>query len=245
MKHTKTIETFLNKEMTESERNNFLLEMKLKPELAMDVALYEEVNEAIADDQIHEFRKSVKEIIVTNREKSAAQIKLTWHFIKYPLAASICILIGFSLWQIFSYIPAEKIATNYYKPYDADIITRSESTNIDKSLLAIQLYQRGEYESSFEILTNYLSKNYGDQTARFFYGMNSIELGKYELAIEELRQVEQDASSEYALHARWYLSLTLLKLNMEAEAVTYLKSISKNENYYSDRAAAILKKIKT
>lgn len=245
MKYTKTIETFLNKEMTELERSNFILEMKANPELSSNVALFVEVNEAIVDDQIHEFRKNIKEVIIENREKPTRQLKLAWDFIKYPLAASICVLIGFSLWQILSVTPPDKIAATYYKPYDADVTTRSAGVSIDKSQLAIQLYEQGDYEASFEILTNYLTKNFGDQTAHFFYGMNSFELGKYELAIDELKLVEQDPSSEYALHARWYLSLTLLKLNKEAEAVTYLKAISKEENYYSERATSILKKIKS
>lgn len=243
MKDTRTIESFLNKGMTELERNEFINEMKSNPGLANDVKLYEEINEAIADDLVFEFRKSVREIINSSREKQPLRIDFTRKLVKYPLIASICILIGFSLWQIVSVFPPEKAFSKYYKPYFTDVSTRSAIASTDKSLVAIRLYQDGDYEASFEILANYMAKNYGDQTARFYYGMNSLELGKTDIALAELKQVEQDLTSEYALHARWYLSMALLKMNQKEEAIKYLKSIAQEENFYSERATIIIKKL--
>ena len=245
MKYTKTIETFLNKGMSEQERNEFIGEIKINQALAKDIALHIEVNEAIADDLVHEFRKSVKEIIINSREKIPNKFTITRSLIKYPLIAAIFMLIGFSVWQILSVVSPEKLYSDYYSPYISDVSTRAVTTTTDKSLIAIRFYQEGNYESSYEILSNYLVKNYGDQTARFYFGMNSLELGKTELAINEFKQVEQDQSSEYSLHARWYLSMALLKLNKIDEATGYLKNLAKEDNFYSEKALAILKKLRS
>jgi tetratricopeptide (TPR) repeat protein len=245
MKQTKNIETFLNKGMSEEERIKFLTELKVNRSLAMEVALHNEVNEAIADDLVYEFRKSVREIILTSREKTQNKFFVARSLIKYPLIAAIFLLIGFSLWQILAVVSPDKLFSEYYKPYLTDISTRSANSPSDKSLIAIQFYQEGNYESSFEILSNYLAKNYGDQTARFYYGMNSIELGKTDLAINELMQVEQDHSSVYSLHARWYLSMVLLKLNRNEDAIQYLKELTKEDNFYSEQAQNILKKLRS
>jgi tetratricopeptide (TPR) repeat protein len=242
MKNTKTIETFLNREMSELERKEFIEEMRQNKSLAVDVALYEEVNEAIIDDQVFEFRKTLKEIIVVSRDKQAISLQLSRKLIKYPLVASICILISFSLWQVLSVVQPDKVFVKFYKPYETGLTTRSASVSEDKSTVAIQLYENKEYEASFEILSNYLVKNFGDQTARFYYAMNSLELNKMDIAIAELQQVEKDQSSNYSLHAKWYLSLAYLKMNNKDEAIKYLRSIAKDDNYYSERAQAILKK---
>jgi tetratricopeptide (TPR) repeat protein len=245
MNYIKTIETFLNKGMTEQERNEFISEMRINSDLAKEVALHIEVNEAIADDLVHEFRKSVREIVISSREITPSKFYIARSLIKYPLIAAIFVLIGFSLWQVLSVASPEKLYSEYYKPYATDVSTRSAVASTDKSLVAIQFYQEGNFESSYEILSNYLIKNYGDQTARFYYGMNALELGKTELAIEALKQVEQDPSSEYCLHARWYLSMALLKMNRNEEALKYLKDLNREENFYSERAKVILKKLRT
>lgn len=245
MKNTKIIETFLNGEMPEPERTGFLKEMELNKSLTFDVALHKEVNEAIADNQLHEFRKTIQSLIKESRINQKKTINLSYRLIKYPLVASICVLISLSLWQVFSVTNPEKIYSNFYQPYETDFSTRSSIELKDKSALAIQLYEKGDYEASFEIFTNYLAKNFGNQTARFYYAMTSLELGKTDIAIIEFKQVESDSLSDYSLHSKWYLAMAYLKMKNKEEAIKYLKPIAEEDNFYSDRAKTILKKLKS
>jgi tetratricopeptide (TPR) repeat protein len=244
MKTISLIETYLSGEMDEEQRKIFKLDMENDKRLIADFKLLEETNESVLDDEVHEFRKSIKNII-NKPEYQTKTIEIFRKFFKYPLAASIFVLIIISLWQLITIVSPERIYNKFYSPYDADISTRSASTSADNINIAYLLYQKGEFESSFEILNNYLLNNKDNQTARFFQGMNAMELGKFDRAISELKEVEKDYSTPYAIHARWYLSLAYLKAKEIDEAKKYLNRIVEDDVFYAEQAKKILKKIKS
>jgi len=245
MKTINLVDSYLSGEMNEEQKKEFEKDMKEDKNLASEVKLSEETNEAILDDEVHEFREAVKKVINESSSYHSKSIELSRKLFKYPLVASIIILIGISLWHLISIVSPEKIYSNFYKPYESDLSTRSINPSTDKIGVAYLLYQKGEYEGSYEILNNYLSKNINNQTARFYLGMNSMELGKMDKAISELKEVERDYTTPYAIHARWYLSLAYLKINEVDEAKKYLNRIIETDTFYSDQAKKILKKIKS
>jgi tetratricopeptide (TPR) repeat protein len=243
MKKTKIIETYLDGNLKEAEKlefNKLLIEDDC---LASDITLYKEVNEAILDDEIQDFRVKIFKLIGSSSEKSSRFLFFPKRLLKYPIAASIILLIGISLWKVYSLESPGKIFADYYKTYQPDISIRSINTTTDKIHLACLLYQEGKYESSFGILDAYLLENVDNQTARFYLGMNAIELGKIDLAINELKKIEQDETTPYAVHARWYLAMTYLKSGNPDEAKMYLNSLKIGENYYSEKARKVLKKL--
>ena len=109
--------------------------------------------------------------------------------------------------------------------------------------LSYYLYQEGDYQASYEILKNYISKHFDDQTAHFYFGLNALELNLYDQAIDEFALVEQDTISPFALHARWYLAMTYLKTGNSKSARLFLQRLADNDNMYSAEAKKILKKI--
>jgi tetratricopeptide (TPR) repeat protein len=245
MKTISLIESYLSGEMEEQHRKEFETNLSVDQKFASEVKLLKETNEAILDDEVYEFRESIKKVI---RESSTTHLKtidISRKFFKFPLVASIAILIIVSLWQLITIVSPEKVYSKFYRPYEADLSTRSVNPSADKINVAYLLYQKGEYEASYEILNNYLSKNSDNQTARFFQGMNAMQLGKMDRAISELKEVEKDYSTPYAMHARWYLSLSYLKINDVDEARKYLNRIVEDDVFYAEQAKKILKKIKS
>jgi tetratricopeptide (TPR) repeat protein len=245
MKTISLIESYLAGEMDEGQKMKFEASMLDDQKLLSDIRLLEETNEAILDDEVYEFRESIKNVINELSPQHSKTIEISRKFFKYPLVASIIVLILISLWQVITNVSPEKVYYKFYKPYETDLSTRSVSPSEDKANVAYLLYQKGEYEASYEILNNYLSKNTDDQTARFFQGMNSMELGKNDRAISELKEVEKDYTTPYAIHARWYLSLAYLKINDVDEAKKYLNRIIEDDVFYAEQAKKILKKIKS
>ncbi|MBA7511313.1 hypothetical protein ES705_03304 [subsurface metagenome] len=246
MKKTKMIETYLDGSMDISERKKIEVLLSEDKKFYDELEIHRDINESISDDEVFEFRKIVASVINNNnkgRKKDDQKSKII-KYIKYPVAASILLLIGLSLIQIFSLKSSNDLYLKYYKPYQTDIATRSLKVSSDKIQLSYLLYQEGNYETSFELLRNYIEKKFNNQTARFYYGMNAIELEKYDLAISELIIVEQDPSSPFSLHARWYLAMMYLKTEQTNEAKKYLAILSGEESMYSERARMILKKLK-
>jgi tetratricopeptide (TPR) repeat protein len=245
MKTISLIESYLTGEMDEQQRKEFDINLIDNQNLASDVKLLEESNEAVLDDEVYDFRKSIRKVINESYTDHSKTFEISRKLFKYPLVASIIVLIVLSLWQLITLASPEKIYSKFYKPYETDLSTRSLNTVTDKISIAFLLYQKGDYEASYEILNNYLSKNTDNQTARFFQGMNSMELGKTDRAISELKIVEKDLSTPYAMHARWYLSLAYLKINDVDEAKKYLNRIVEDDVYYAEQAKKILKKLKS
>ncbi len=245
MKHTRTIETYLDGKMNKKESEEIRVLINKNEEFSAKVNLHKDINESIKDDQIFELRNNMITLLnkKDTRRPSGEKADLMKYF-KYPVAAAILVLIGFSLFQILSLKSPQEIFHLYYNPYQTDFTTRSVINSTDKIQLSYILYQEGNYEVSFEILNNYLKKNVTDQAARFYYSMNAIELDKNDLAISELSTIIEDSFTPYSLHARWYLAMVCLKTGDVEKAKKHLRILSEEDTIYSKRANTILKKLR-
>ena len=244
MDNLEKIERYLNGSMLSKEKKEFDTLLKNNSKLLAEVVLVKEINEAILDDEAEEFRQTLKKIINPDQESKPINKSLI-NALKIPLAASVIILVGLSLYNIFIHQDSSKLFSNFYKPYSTDISTRSAEKMKDNIQLSYYLYQEGDYESSYEMLKNYTIKNFDDQTARFYLGLNALQLQYYKLAIDEFTMVEQDTVSPFALHARWYLAMAYLKEGNIKSARHFLQKLTDEDNMYSYRARKILKKLKS
>ena len=244
MDNLEKIERYLNGSMLSEEKKEFDTLLKNNSKLLAEVVLVKEINEAILDDEAEEFRQTLKKIINPDQESKPINKSLI-NALKIPLAASVIILVGLSLYNIFIHQDSSKLFSNFYKPYSTDISTRSAEKMKDNIQLSYYLYQEGDYESSYEMLKNYTIKNFDDQTARFYLGLNALQLQYYKLAIDEFTMVEQDTVSPFALHARWYLAMAYLKEGNIKSARHFFQKLTDEDNMYSYRARKILKKLKS
>ena len=244
MDNLEKIERYLNGSMLSEEKKEFDTLLKNNSKLLAEVVLVKEINEAILDDEAEEFRQTLKKIINPDQESKPINKSLI-NALKIPLAASVIILVGLSLYNIFIHQDTSKLFSNFYKPYSTDISTRSAAKMKDNIQLSYYLYQEGDYESSYEMLKNYTIKNFDDQTARFYLGLNALQLQYYKMAIDEFTMVEQDTVSPFALHARWYLAMAYLKEGNIKSARHFFQKLTDEDNMYSYRARKILKKLKS
>ena len=191
----KQIEKYLDGSMSSDEKKHFKQAVIEDKKLADELFLHQEINEAILDDDIVNFRRIVKNIEEQPVVKKHFNNSLI-SAIKIPLAASVLILIVMSLFKIVEYQNPSKLYTNFYEPYITDISTRSIVQSKNKIQLSYSLYQQGDYEASFEILKNYISNNFDDQAAHFYLGLNALELNQFDLAIDVFSLIEQEKHSQ-------------------------------------------------
>ena len=245
MKKTRMIETYLDGSMSKEERKITDALLAENASFSAEIEFYRYINEAILDNEAIAFRNNIITLF-DNIEPEKLKTKTPlMRYIKYPVAATILGLIGLSLFQILNLKGPEELYSMYYKPYQTDISTRSVINSTDKTQLSYILYQEGNFEVSFDILNNYLSENPDDQAARFYYALNAIELNKNELAISELNTLMENTISPFSLHAKWYLTMLYLKTDQTQKAKEYLLQLSKDDNFYREKATKILKKLKS
>lgn len=244
MERFNRIESYLRGEMSEDERRDFENSISKDEKLREEVDLFREIDDAITEQDIAQFRQTVKDMMVSKLEPVPRWVFLGHLFLKLPVAAAILLLIGFSLWKIFMVKSGPDYFNEFYAPYQTDVTTRSiNDLGKNKIELSYLLYQEENYEASYDILRNYLVKKPLDYTAQFYLGMDAIELKKYDVAIQSLSKVAQDSLSLYSLHAKWYLALSYLEINNKEKAKEYLQLLSSSENLYSGKSKKLLKKL--
>ncbi len=244
MNKLRLFESYLENRLSLDEKLKFEKELVINKKLSAELKMYKEVNTAIIDDELNTFRQKVGDILNNHKKKANFSSLFSDKFIKYPILAFIAILISFSIWKILSLDSSDKIFSDYYEPFIPDISARSVNTGKDKIQLASLLYQEGDYKKSTDILKSFLLVEPDHQTALFYYGLNAIQESNYNLAITNLKEIERSLTTPFAIHARWYLALTLLKAKQPFEAKKYLVQLSKEGNLYTEKAKRILKKLK-
>jgi tetratricopeptide (TPR) repeat protein len=242
MEKVKKIEEYLDGSMTTGEREKFEEATRKDAQLRDEVQFYREVNEAIMEQDVINFRHTIKGVIDQGESTPLRSPKNIFTLFRLPIAATIVLLLGLSIWHIILKDPG-KIYDQNYAPYQSDISTRSVKQSNQKIDIAYLLYQEGDYEASYEILKNYLARNFDNPTARFYFGLNAIELNHPLIAIEELEKVANDETTPFSLHAKWYLALIHIELNQTEQAKHYLEELVVDKNMYSDRAEKIIRKL--
>ena len=244
------IEKYLDGELISEEKNSFENSMKNDDELRDLVNLHSEVNKSILESDIHNFRNLLHDIYAkfsetrkfTSKEKDSGK-NFIWH--KISIAAALILIIGLGSTYFFKHrltTPYE-LYSRFYSPYQADVSIRSAGQTQNGLILAIQLYQKKDYNTAFEILGNLLSNNKNNPAIRFYYGITAMELNRYETAIYQMNELINNNGQPYSIHAEWYLGLCYLKLNDKNKARHYFKKIVEDNSYYSSRAREILKKL--
>ncbi len=231
------IDDYLMGNLSTEEKERFSAELKKNKELADLVKFHKEVNESIIDNEVVELRGKINNLLLSNNKTS--KLKLIHFF--YSIAAIL--LIAFTITSLLREPNYAKAYTCFYQPYETDINVRSDSYKAEDLDFALILYQKGEYQASFELLQNYNQSVFNNHKAQFYLGLCAIELKKYEIAEESLLEVLNSDDPSLNLHSKWYLGLIYLQTEQPEKAITFFNELKQEQNYYTKKATNILKKI--
>ncbi len=235
MKTIRSIESYLEGKLSEDEKKTFEAKLEKDKEFQSLVFLHEEINEAIFDQEIVDFREQISELLP---EKTSHKSKV----IPFITGIAASVIIALSIISITMQPDYEKAYQTYYQPYETDINVRSANNKTEGLNFALLLYEKGEFEASFEILENYNKSVFDNDNARFYYGLCALELGKVNIAEESFLQAIESQNIGIQLHAKWYLILTYLKAEQPDKAKPYVIELSENKNFYSEKVGKIKKK---
>ena len=254
MKKTERIQKYLDGEMNESELKKFREDLKKFPDLAQELDLHRNLNEALISQDEKRFRKKLSQVykdylIITGSYKpinsSGGKVKRLG-----IVSVFVTILIGIFLainFQWFGKQSNETIFNKYLVSYNKDLSSRVSSSreNTDKDLeLAVKLYVQNNYSGSSGLLKKILSKNPENIDAQFYNGLCSIYLNDFESAITYFENVSQSTYNYYGEYASWYLALCYIRINDNQTAKVILKEIEAGNGFFSSKAKKILSKLK-
>jgi hypothetical protein len=243
------LQKYLDKELSESELDRFEQDLKASPELLVDLELYKEVDEAIADTEVVDFRAQLTDLRdETRRTDSGRRVfRFTrpWH---YAASAALALLVAIGLATVLGRpLSNADLFVKYMKPYELVLTNRSVNNAHIQYLMNIaqEHYNNGNFARASEMFDEILNLNDQMMEAEFYKGAANMGNQLYVDASKSFTKVIEHNDNAYVQKAEWYLAGCLLALDQTDRARRQLALIANSSNhFYKEDAAKILKRMK-
>lgn len=244
------IDQFINQELSEAEQDSFETELSNNPDLAAELELHREIEASLQEQDIMNLREKLgrisKDIIQQKRKERSFIARIPNSRIAVAtIAASLILLISISsLLSRHKAVNEQELYSEYFRPYEATGIFRSNDSNLDNKLsLALHEYNEDNYTKAVSLFQDVLKYDKDNPVGNFYQAMALQELGQYDQAIASYSQVIKAKNNLFIEQAEWYTALCLLQNDNRKKAGKQFQRIADNKGYYSDKASAILRKL--
>ena len=248
---TEEIDQYINNELTNEELSSFESELTTNIDLAAELDLNKDIDKALQEEDIMGLRAKLEnisnEVIKEKRkERSFAAIPSTRMAIAAVAASLMLILSIAGVISRSNRADSEtELYSQYYDTYQATGIFRSGDANLDTKLTkALTKFNSQEYETAITLFNEVLEQDVNNPVSNFYTGMALQETGKYKKAITSYQTVVKDKDNLFVEQAEWYIGLCYLQTENRKKAYKQFKQIANSESYYSEKANAVLRKIK-
>jgi len=255
MKELEGIIKYLDNEVIGEEKQAFEQKLLKDSTFKEKVELVREIDSAIADQDYIAYRGKLQDVctefsqnndeINDKGDESVPHPKfaIRWQYLSVA-AVGLVFVISTIFYKNITEPSNEKLFKEYYSRYEANVLTRSETSDNNDLITAIQLYDRGSYAEAIVNFKSILKSDASNTAAHFFLGVSYMETNNYKSAIENLSYVITQNDTVFVEHAEWYMAMCYLKTNQSKLANQILTKISTTKNFYKLMAADLLKKMK-
>ena len=243
------LQKYLDNELSERDLDRFEQELNASPEMMMDLNLHKEVDEAIADTEVLDFRAQLTDLRKESRNsengKRVFRFTRPWH---YAASAALALLVAIGLATVLGRpLSNNDLFVKYMKPYELVLTNRSvESETVQLWMSKAQdRFQKGEFEEAIDCFEEVLEINPNKVEADFYSGVSYMEIEQHADASKSFTRVIEHNDNLYIQKAEWYLAGCLLAMDETNRARRELARIASSSNhYYKDKAEKILKRMK-
>ncbi|HOT14537.1 MAG TPA: hypothetical protein PK252_07230 [Bacteroidales bacterium] len=187
------------------------------------------------------------EYIESQHDDKKTPIRLSRKKYYFVAVAMLILLIGVAGVLKFSIlkttIEGTDIFLQYYSVYKVDGVMRSDINANSELSLALEAYSEGNFGKASSLLKSHAYSGIEFNKAQFYFGLASIELADYQVAIEAFNKVLSNGNNPYIAQSHWYLALTWLKLNNYNAAKEHLQWLQQNDRFYGKKAKEIFNKL--
>ena len=243
------LQKYLDNELSEKELARFEQELNASPDLLVDLDLYKEVDEAIADTEVLDFRAQLTDLREETRRSETGRrvFRFTrpWH---YAASAALALLVAIGLATVLGRpLSNSDLFAKYMKPYELVLTNRAGDNDATKLWMnkAQTAYLNGDFETAVERYDEVLQINPDKIEADFGKGVSNLGIQKYVDASESFTRVIEQNDNLFIQKAEWFRAGCLLALDETDRARRQLAMIASSaHHYYKDDAAKILKRMK-
>ncbi|PKV48181.1 hypothetical protein ATE84_0172 [Aquimarina sp. MAR_2010_214] len=229
------IEGYIAHTLPKEEIIAFEKELATNPELQEEVEKHRVLHKTLSDQDTLDFKEKLMKISASIKEEqsnSSAPVSSSY----WKIAASIAILfgVGMLLWHTYTnQHNTQDLYGAYYEPFPVEDVMRS-NTNTEVQRI-IKNYAKGAYDSVAVVLEKRPNL---DNQLQLYLGNSYLNTDQEEKAVSLFKDIK--SSGKYYEVAKWYLSLTYLKLNTPKKSIPLLKEIITYNGVYKDKAIRLL-----
>ncbi|MDE5419910.1 hypothetical protein L3049_18120 [Labilibaculum sp. DW002] len=240
------IEDFLDGDLNQEQLKEFEQNLLDDSDLQMELDLHQEIDEAIMETDIMDLRSKLEAIETPTNPSKKRKLKFLtkWNI----AAASLALLIGLgSLMYIFndkSSYSNDQIFSNYYKPYNVVVNTRSADATVDNILMsAVNSYESKDYRTALTLFKQILDKDSTNITSNFYSGISNIEINEYSKANKNFTRVIKHKNNLFIEQSEWYLGFCYLMTNEKDKALKQFHVIAQGNSFYKTKALEIINRL--
>lgn len=170
--------------------------------------------------------------------ENPVEVKKTFNLYKFAVAASIALIMGFFVYNQFT---GGANYSDFNNHGTVDFGVRGSEDNVGLLIKTTKAFNNEEYEEAKGYLEELIEEEPENIEYNFYYAITNIELDNFEKADETLTTIKE-GNSAYNNRATWYLALSKLKQDKEAECIALLKQVPEDADDYS-QALKLLNKL--
>ena len=244
----RSIEDFIDGVLDESLLEEFNAELKENTDLMAELALREQINNAVGEGDILKLRarlSDARDSVETKEVKSIVMPQFNLKSTRFwrNSVAMIIVLIG--LTGVLS-TNMYSVDGTYDKYFESPVWAseRSANSGLDDIQKARLFYQEEKFNNVISVLDQ--AKLAQDEVfvAQFYKALSYQNLSEFDRAITEFTKVVEHGNNLFIEEAEWYRSLCYLGLDKKAEAKQELLAVINRKGHYEKDAKAILRKLR-
>jgi len=233
----KKIAAFLKNELPSEEMdriNEHLASDPLDADMVAHIADAIEAGESI--ESLETKAKQVERLAFRANTKSSVGTRNIWKY-----AAAILILLLPGLYFLTERPNNDALYATYFSPYKDVITVRGSIENSWNAVM--EHYNKGDYEEAKDLMNNLDSTEKAEPLFQLYLGITQLGTNQVSEAQRTFSLLVANKENLYLEHARWYLSLTYLRLGDTDEAKVVLRNLSDSSTFYEEKAQQLLSAI--
>ena len=237
------LEAFLRGELSTAEAGPFRRILQGDPALRAELALHQEIEEALGASPLNEWRSTVTSILEENRPTAPKRRPLVYWLLAALLA------LGLAAWLLLRSVgheSKEQLFAAYFQPPTALDQPGQQRTGgfarPDGNQLADSLYRAKNYRAALQVLEAQARNPAFEPSSAFYYQLGLLYLANREAgpALLNLNRIEVG----YVYEKQWYHALAmLLSVGADVRTKAELQAIAYSDSPFRQDAAALLKRL--
>lgn len=247
--YSRVTDRYLDGELNGQEQRWYEDELLSNPDLAKDLELHREVNQAIQETDIIRFRNQLDKIHASIEPEYQPSIARKVLHNKYAriAAATVVVLVAIGLFlnnMLSKPVDSTELFQCYYQAPVLSVTVRSDAAMDNLFHDAVIHFNNGRFTDALTLFEKVIAMDRSNMKAHLATGISNIEINQPKEAEESFETVILHEDNLYVDQADWFLALCYLKTNdLDNARLQFDRIASNDHSFKQDEARRILKKL--